>query len=138
MSSAGPQSRPEPVRVDALPETGGSWSQAVAYRDLVAVSGQIALDPQGKVVGQGSLVDQAEYVFSCIDAALAAACSGRDNLIKITMFVTTLDGLAELRSARDGWLGAARPASTLVQVSGLVHDDLLIEVEALAARPARG
>ena len=138
MSSSGPHSPPEPVRVDALAETGGSWSQAVAYRDLVAVSGQVALDPQGKVVGQGSLVEQAEYVFGCIDAALAAAGSGRERLIKITMYVTTFDGLAELRRARDRWLGPARPASTLVQVSGLVHENLLIEVEALAARPAGG
>jgi len=131
VSSAGP----EPVR--DLPATGGSWSQAVAYRDLLAISGQIALDPQGNVVGRGSLVEQAEYVFACIDAVLAAAGSGRDDLIKITMYVTTLDGLAELRSARDRWLGDARPASTLVRVAGLVHDELLIEVDALAARPGR-
>jgi 2-iminobutanoate/2-iminopropanoate deaminase len=138
VSSGDPHSPPEPVRVDALGETGGSWSQAVAYRDLVAVSGQIALDPQGNVVGQGSLVDQAEYVFGCIDAALAAAGSGRERLIKITMYVTTLDGLTELRAARDRWLGPARPASTLVQVAGLVHEGLLIEVDALAARRAGG
>lgn len=130
MSSAGP----EPVR--GLPETGGSWSQAVAYRDLVAISGQIALDPEGNVIGRGSLVEQAEYVFSRIDAALAAAGSAREDLIKITMFVTTLEGLVELRAARDRWLGGVRPASTLVRVSGLVHEDLLIEVEALAARVA--
>jgi 2-iminobutanoate/2-iminopropanoate deaminase len=131
VSSAGP----EPVR--DLPATGGSWSQAVAYRDLLAISGQIALDPQGNVVGRGSLVEQAAYVFACIDAVLAAAGSGRDDLIKITMYVTTLDGLAELRSARDRWLGDAHPASTLVRVAGLVHDELLIEVDGLAARPGR-
>jgi enamine deaminase RidA (YjgF/YER057c/UK114 family) len=138
VSSSGSYQTPEPVRVDALAETGGSWSQAVAYRDLVAVSGQIALDPQGNVVGQGSLVEQAEYVFGCIDAALSAADSGRERLIKITMYVTTLDGLTELRAARDRWLGPARPASTLVQVAGLVHEGLLIEVDALAARRASG
>ncbi len=124
-------SAPEPVR--GLPETGGSWSQAVAYRDLVAVSGQVALDADGNVVG-GSLAEQAEHVFASIDAALAAAGSSRDRLIKITMFVTTLDGLAELRAARDRWLGESRPASTLVQVTALVHPALLIEVEALAVR----
>lgn len=124
---------PEPI--GGLPETGGSWSQAVAYRDLLAVSGQIALDGEGNVVG-GTLAEQSEHVFAAIDAALAAAGSSREQLIKITMFVTTLDGLAELRAARDRWLGGVRPASTLVQVSALVHPGLLLEVEALAARPA--
>jgi 2-iminobutanoate/2-iminopropanoate deaminase len=136
VNSSGSDARPAPV--GGLPETGGSWSQAVAYGDLVAVSGQIALDSQGRVVGPGSLVEQAKYVFSRIDEALAAAGSGRESLIKITMYVTTMEGLAELRAARDGWLGAARPASTLVQVAGLVHDGLLIEVDALAARTAPG
>jgi 3-hydroxyisobutyrate dehydrogenase len=132
VSSAGP------APIAGLPATGGSWSQAVAYGDLIAVSGQIALDAEGHVVGEGSLVEQAEYVFWCIDRVLAASGSSRDGLIKITMYVTRLDGLAELRAARDRWLGEARPASTLVQVSGLVHEDLLIEVDALAARTARG
>jgi 2-iminobutanoate/2-iminopropanoate deaminase len=136
VSSAGSDARPLPVA--GLPETGGCWSQAVAYRDLVAISGQIALDPQGQVVGRGSLVEQAEYVFSCIDNVLAAAGSGRDGLIRITMYVTTLEGLAELRAARDRWLSPVHPASTLVQVSGLVHEGLLIEVDALAARTAGG
>jgi 2-iminobutanoate/2-iminopropanoate deaminase len=138
VSSGEPHPPPEPVRVGTLAETGGSWSQAVAYRDLVAVSGQIALDLEGNLVGKESLVDQAEYVFGCIDAALAAADSGRELLIKITMYVTTLDGLTELRAARDRWLGSTRPASTLVQVAGLVHEGLLIEVDALAARRASG
>jgi enamine deaminase RidA (YjgF/YER057c/UK114 family) len=124
---------PEPV--GGLPESGGSWSQAVAYRDLVAVSGQIALDEEGNVLG-GTLAEQSEHVFAAIDAALAAAGSSRDLLIKITMFVTTLDGLDDLRAARDRWLGEARPASTLVHVSALVHPGLLLEVEALAARLA--
>ncbi len=130
-------SSPGPAPVAGLPATGGSWSQAVAYGDLVAVSGQIALDAEGEVVGAGSLVQQAEYVFSRIDEVLAAAGSGRGGLIRITMYVTTLDYLAELRAARDRWLGEVRPASTLVQVSGLVHEGLLIEVDALAARTGR-
>lgn len=134
MSSAGRH----PAPVAGLPETGGSWAQAVAWGDLVAISGQIAIDPDGNVVGRGSLVEQAEYVFSCLDTALAAAGAGRADLVKITMYVTTLDGLAELRAARDRWLGDARPASTLVQVAGLVHSDLLIEVDAFAARPGSG
>lgn len=126
-------SGPQPV--PGLPSTGGSWSQAVAWGDLVAISGQIAMQ-DGQVVGQGSIVEQAEHVFASLDAALAAAGSGRDRLIKITMYVTTLDGLADVREARDRWLGDVRPASTLVQVAGLVHPDLLIEVDALAARSA--
>jgi enamine deaminase RidA (YjgF/YER057c/UK114 family) len=122
-----------PLPVAGLPPTGGSWSQAVVWGNLVAVSGQVALDNAGNVVGE-TLAEQAEHVFGAVDAALAAAGSSRSGLLKITMFVTTLDGLAELRASRDRWLGESAPASTLVQVVGLVRPELLIEVEAFAIR----
>lgn len=129
---------PAPVQVDALPPTDGSWSHVVVCGELVAVSGQVALGHRGEVLGGDSLVGQAEHVFTAIDAALAAAGSSRRGLMKLTIYVTTLDDLVGLRAARDRWLGEQAPASTLVRVGGLVRDDLLIEVDALAVRNPGG
>lgn len=129
---------PAPVQVDALASTHGSWSQVVVAGELVAISGQVALDRDGKLLGGDSLVAQARHVFAAIDAALAAAGSSRRGLVKLTIYVTQLDDLGGLRAARDEWLGEIAPASTLVQVAGLVRDDLLIEVDALAVRTPGG
>jgi len=101
---------------------------------LVYVAGQVALDRDGKLVGKGDIEAQAEQVFRNIGAALAACgCSPR-NLVKFTVFMRDVGGLAAYRKARDRFLGdAPKPASSLIEVSRLVSDDFLIEVEAVAA-----
>ena len=68
----------------------------------------------------------------------APLAGGASDANLTSVLTATLDGLGELRAARDRWLGPARPASTRVHVAGLVHEDLLIEVDALAARRASG
>jgi enamine deaminase RidA (YjgF/YER057c/UK114 family) len=125
---------PHAVHVSSLSPTGTGWAQAVVWRELVTISGQVALDGGGKVVGRGSLVTQAECVFRNLDSVLNATGSSRAGLLRLTVYVTSLEGLADLRAARNRWLGEVTPASTLVQVAGLVHEDLLIEVDALAVR----
>jgi enamine deaminase RidA (YjgF/YER057c/UK114 family) len=129
---------PAPVDVESLARTNGSWSQVVVAGELVAVSGQVALGRHGELLGGNSLVGQALHVFAAIDAALSAAMSSRRGLLKLTIYVTDVDDLEALRMARDQWLGEHAPASTLVKVGGLVRDDLLIEVDALAVRTPGG
>jgi enamine deaminase RidA (YjgF/YER057c/UK114 family) len=126
--------RPQPVEVPGLPDTGGAWAQVSVYGDLAAVSGQVALDEDGSIVGEGSAAIQAEQVFRNLDAALSAAGSSAGGVLKLTMYVVSLDDLPAIRAARDQWLGDARPASTLVRVAGLADERLLLEVDALAVR----
>jgi enamine deaminase RidA (YjgF/YER057c/UK114 family) len=129
---------PAAVEVESLAPTNGSWSQVVLVGELVAVSGQVAVDRHGKLLGGNSLVGQARHVFAAIDAALSAAGSSRRGLVKLTIYVTDTDDLEAFRAARDQWLGQHAPASTLVKVGGLVRDDLLVEVDALAVRTTGG
>ena len=100
------------------------------------LSGQIALDAQGKLVGAGDFARQAEQVFANIDAALKAAGASFANVVKIDMYVTDMSQLAALRAARDKYVYTKHPpASTLVEVSRLARDGLLLEVEATAVVP---
>jgi enamine deaminase RidA (YjgF/YER057c/UK114 family) len=101
---------------------------------LVYISGQIALDAQGKLVGKGNLEAQADQVFRNLGLALASVgCTAR-NVVKFTVFMRDVKDLAAYRRARDRFVGdGPRPASTLVEVSKLVSEDFLIEVEAVAA-----
>jgi len=102
---------------------------------MVFVSGQVALDEQGNLVGGGDIAAQTEQVFSNLSRALAAAGAGFHQVVKLNYYLTDIGGLAAVRTVRDRYLGTERPASTLVEVKGLFRPECLIEVEAVAIVP---
>ena len=122
------------VRPDGMPPVNG-YSHAVAFQGrLVAVSGQVPHDADGRLVGRGDPEAQARQVFANLEAALAAAGATMDHVVKLTVFLTDMADLAAFRKARDEFIRAdTPPASSLVRVSGLVNPEFRIEVEALAA-----
>ncbi len=100
---------------------------------LVAVSGQVALDAHGALVGAGDPAAQARQVFDNLRACLAAAGGTFADVVKLTYYVTDVGYLPAIRAVRDEFVDTARPpASTAVQVAALVRPDLLLEVEAFA------
>ncbi|GHH82330.1 enamine deaminase RidA [Streptomyces sulfonofaciens] len=106
---------------------------------LVAVSGQVALDGDGEVVGEGDAVAQARQVFENLRRCLAAAGATFDDVVKLTYFVTDVGHLPAVRAVRDAYLDPDRlPASTAVQVAALFRPELLMEVEAFAVVPEAG
>ncbi|GGO36186.1 MULTISPECIES: RidA family protein [Streptomyces] len=103
---------------------------------LVAVSGQLALDEQGKLVGEGDAVAQAHQVFENLRRCLTAAGAGFDDVIKLTYFVTDVAHMPAIRAARNAHLDPARmPAASAVQVAALMGPEFLMEIEALALIP---
>lgn len=102
----------------------------------VYVSGQVALDKAGNVVGKGDLAAQAEQVYKNLGEALAAAGASFGDVFKLVTYVVDLtpDKVAQVRGSRAKAFGTGPfPSSTMVGVSGLVHPDWLLEVEAIAA-----
>lgn len=100
------------------------------------VSGQIALDAKGNLVGAGDFAAQAEQVFANLDTALKASGASFRNVVKLNMYVTDMTQLKVLRAARDKYIDAQHPpASTLVEVSRLAREGLMLEVEAVAVVP---
>lgn len=103
---------------------------------FVAVSGQLALDAQGRLVGEGDAAAQARQVFENLRRCLAAAGAGFDDVVKVTYFVTDMAHMPAIRAARDAVLDPERlPASSAVQVAALVRPEFLMEVEAFAILP---
>ncbi|MGI5358300.1 RidA family protein [Streptomyces sp. CA-252508] len=103
---------------------------------FIAISGQCALDAEGRVVGEGDAGAQARRVFENLRRCLAAAGAGFDDLVKLTYFVTDVAHLPAVRAARDEVIDTARPpASSAVQVSALFRPELLVEIEAFAVLP---
>ncbi len=96
------------------------------------VSGQIALDQDGRLVGAGDLRAQTEQVLGNLKAALAASQATLDDVVKLTIFLTDASQIALFREVRDRYFSGPLPASSLVQVVRLARPDLLIEIEAIA------
>ncbi|GAA2952713.1 MULTISPECIES: RidA family protein [Streptomyces] len=102
----------------------------------VALSGQVALDERGEVVGAGDPLAQARQVFENLRRCLAAAGATFDDVVKLTFYVTDTAFLPAVREARDAYVDVERPpASTAVQVAALFRPKLLLEVEAFAVLP---
>ncbi len=100
---------------------------------LVAVSGQLALDEDGRLVGEGDAGAQARQVFENLRRCLAAAGAGFDDVVKLTCFVTDMAHMPALRAARAAHIPDDRlPAVSAVRVAGLVRPEFLMEIEALA------
>lgn len=104
---------------------------------LIFLAGQAAFDAHGELVGGTDLEAQADQAFKNISIALASVGCSAANLIKLTVFMRDMSRLAEYRRARDRFLTsvepAAAPAITLIEVSRLFAEALLIEIEGIAA-----
>jgi len=100
---------------------------------FVAVSGQLALDEDGKLVGEGDPAAQARQVFENLRRCLTAAGASFDDVVKLTFFVTDMAHMPAIRAARDAHIPADRlPAASAVQVAALVRPEFLMEIEAYA------
>ncbi|HKI28915.1 MAG TPA: RidA family protein [Actinomycetota bacterium] len=114
----------------------GTYSQAVRVETgdavWISVSGQIAIDSEGNLVGTGDMRAQTRQVFENLSAILEANGATFADVVKIGTYLTTLDDLAGMREVRGEYLTAEPPASTAVQVVALVVPDAMIEVDLLA------
>ena len=99
---------------------------------MVFVSGQLARNKHGEIVGAGDMRAQIQQVGENLKNALEAAGATLDDLVKTTTFVTDIDEFFKHVDIRHHYLGVSLPASTTVEVRRLSHPDLLVEIEAMA------
>ena len=133
--------RIHPINPSAL-ETPPGYSHVVQVSSgpLVFIAGQAATDRDGNIVSADDFAAQAEQAFGNLGVALASVgCTAR-HLVKLTVFLRDMNRLADYRTVRNRFFASvtppAAPAITLVEVSKLVADELLIEIEAVAAPDA--
>ena len=100
---------------------------------LLYISGQVAWDTSGNVVGHGDVVAQARQTFQNLRGVLQAAGGDLGNLMKITTYITRIEDVPAVVRARGEVFQGELPASTLIVVKSLFHPDFLIEVEGVAA-----
>ena len=122
----------EEIRVPGLAEPISHYTDAVRAGDLLFVSGCVPIDGEGNLVGRDDVVAQARQVLANVGAVLAAAGASFADVAKVTVYLTDVDDRARINPVRREVFGAARPASTLVEVSRLAIEGAKIEVEAVA------
>jgi 2-iminobutanoate/2-iminopropanoate deaminase len=127
--------RREELRVAGQAEPISHYTDAVRAGDLLFVSGCVAVDGEGRLVGGDDVVAQARQVLGNVGEILAAAGAGPQDVVKVTLFLTDVDDRAKINPVRQEFFGDARPASTLVEVNRLAVRGAKIEVEAVALVP---
>ncbi len=110
----------------------GPYSPALAVGDFVFVSGQIALDHEGKIAAI-IVPDQARKALENMKAQLAEAGLGMDAVVKTTIFLTNMDDFAAVNEVYDEFFAPPYPARSTVEVSRLPRD-VKVEIEAIAVR----
>ncbi len=124
------------IRVDSLAEPISHYTDAVLAGGLLFVSGMVAVDGAGNLVGGDDVVAQARQVFANLAAALDAGGCSLADVVKVTVFLTDVDDRAAVNTVRQELFGSTRPASTLVEVPRLAVPGALIEIECVAKVPA--
>ena len=120
--------------------SGGPWEARFGYsRALVAgdtcwVSGTTDAGPDGRSLHPGDAGAQTRAVWAIIERALADAGFARADVVRTRTYVTRLDDIVAVSAVHGELFGEIRPASTLVQVAGMIDPSLLVEIEAEARR----
>lgn len=117
---------------ETLSSTNGRYTQVIKSGNMVFISGQIATDAAGKVVGENDVKMQARQVYKNLEAALKSVGGSLTDVVKTTTYLTKHENFAVWSPIRAEIWPANPPTSTLLIVSALAAPAFLIEVEAIA------
>ncbi|MED1266253.1 RidA family protein [Bacillus mycoides] len=124
------------INPETMPATFG-YSHVVevsnAKRTIYNISGQVAINTDGQIVGIDDLATQTRQVFENIKIALKTSDLNFNDVVKLTFFLTDISQMAIVRDIRDQYINTNNPpASSAVEVNKLINNKLLIEIEAIA------
>lgn len=115
--------------------TGTKWENIVGYSRLVKVDNQIfitgtvAVDENGNVVGENNAYEQTKFIIKKIKNILNQVGADLDNVVRTRMFVTDISKWEEIGRAHREYFHSIKPATTMVEVSKLIDPKFLIEIE---------
>ncbi|QLC25514.1 RidA family protein [Parasphingopyxis algicola] len=124
---------PTPLTID--PDPLAPYAIAPGWRvgDLLFLSGQAAIDEQGRIVGAGDFETQLARTFANIDRVLEAGGSRRERIVKVTIYLTDMGHFPAMVEARKRYFTPPWPADTIVEVSALALPELMVEIDVIAA-----
>lgn len=120
------------IKLDPDPLAPYAISPGWQVGDVIFFSGQAAINEQGEVVGPGDFDAQLQQVFHNIDRLLHAAGSSRDQIVKVTIYLTDMGNFPKIVQARKVYFQYPYPADTVVEVRALALPDLMVEIDVIA------
>ena len=130
------------LKPDGVAPPGGRYSHAIRARggEILFVAGQIATDVEGNLVGQGDVAAQTRQVFDNIGNVLKSAGGGVSDVVEFTYYIAGRVGVQPFLEARteifdEIFPEGEYPTATLLVVEGLVSEDILLEISAVAVLP---
>ena len=117
--------------------SGSPWedivgsSRAIRIGNIVEVAGTTAMDGD-ELIGKGDIYTQTVFIFKKIETALKEAGASLNDVVRTRMFVTDISQWEDVGRAHGEFFKTIKPVATMVEVSRLINDDLLIEIEVTA------
>ena len=108
------------------------YSRAVKIGNVVEITGTVAVDDLGKLVGENSPYEQTKFIIKKIEAVLKRAGASLEDVVRTRMFVTDVARWEEYGRAHGEAFGKIKPCTTMVGVAALIEPGYLIEIEATA------
>lgn len=118
------------ITYDTLPSIAGPYVHATKHKGTLYISGLTAFGTESQ---SGDLVTQSETILEQISSVLESEQRRKSDLIKLTIFVRDISQLSKIRELLFQFYEGNLPACSLVEVSKLIHPDLLVEIEATVA-----
>lgn len=118
--------------------SGAKWEDVVGYSravkigDIIEVSGTAAVDADGNVVGKDNYYEQTKFIIQKIAAALEKGGATLSDVIRTRIYVTDISRWEEVARAHSEFFLDIKPATTMIEISKLISEDLLVEIEATA------
>jgi len=130
-----PSPERQEFRIHGLSEPISHYTDAVRFGNLLFVSGIGPLAEDGSLVGGDDAAEQTRQIFRNLDRLLRAAGATAADVLKVTVYLTDIADRTRINPVRQQFFGAARPASTLVEVSKLAIPGMKVEIEAVVGLP---
>ncbi len=118
----------EIIKSEKAPEAVGPYSQAVRAGNLLFISGQLPLTPDGKII-EGGIEEQTRQAISNLEAVLDAAGLTLNELVKVTVYLKSIENFAEFNRVYGGYFGEDPPARACVEAANLPKG---VDVEVVA------
>ena len=121
-------------QIKITPDTYAPFRLAQGHRvgDLLFISGQTAIDDEGKLIGLGDFDAQAQKAFENLEKVLTSGGSSFKNVVKVTILLRDMANFEKVVTLRGRYFCEPYPADTIMEVSSLFSKDALIEIEAIA------
>lgn len=118
--------------------SGAQWEEIIGYSravkigNLIEVTGTVAVDENGQVVGKDSMYEQAKYILQKIEKVLGRADATMKDVVRTRMYITDISRWEELGRAHCEFFKDIKPCTTMVEITRLIDPGYLVEIEATA------